>query len=752
MASIISAITGKGTGRLIKRNREYAIKHNLPTLAETFELNKDKWHLSGFKPLSERFNPDWFRPAALEQERNKGVYTKAPWGSKSFKTYWETQLERVRNGYKVHGFTCPGDLYYFLNFYVLPVVKVDEVTGTPIREMGHPNFWDVHYYFSHYVEWGRKSEKDGVCVKPRGVGWSEFVANMGVRMYTGYRDSTTFYGASAEPFLIKDGILTKAWRQLEYQNSSTQRGFKKLRQVYDGRFHKRASKRDREGNESGWGSEILGVVVDAPNKVRGTRTNLLVLEEGGSFKQSKKAVMTAKALTTIGGVKFGYLIIFGTGGDESSSGESLQGLIEMFYKPNVFGMLGVLNRYNEGKEIKETGFFFATYEAQQKFMNSQGITDIQLAHEAELKVRKQLEDNGAVKELQDYKAEFPFIPEEAFAKSGTNIFNKIKIANQKVKLKSVHPKLKPERGELEWVRKEGTNKITGVKWIPLATGRIQILEHPERDSFGETLKNLYISGIDSIDFGVDTSLIGEAGSKFSMLVKKKFLHPEKLNNIYVAEYTERPKDERMAFEVALKMAIYYNLKINVERTRKEVISYFRQHHMLRFMAKQPSIINSDVNASKHSNNYGTPINPKVIIHYLNSIKDYVEDFCDMVFFEDLLDELNGYAYELKTKFDRIAAMGMCELLDEEFDAAGLNVKGSEEPMQQMTAWGYYTDENGYKRFGILPGNQTREFKDNMGFPDIESLEKSEQDTAVRWVNTKEEPTIGSNENALQFEL
>jgi hypothetical protein len=732
--------------RLIKKNREFAIKHDLPTLVETFDLNKELWPLSKFKQLSERFNPDWFRPAALDQARHGGKYTTAPYGSKAFKDYWDTQIERIRNGYNIHGYHCPGDLYNFLNFYVLPVIQKNPITGNNDRTMGHPEFWDVHYYFAHYIEWCRKTNKDGVCLKPRGVGWSEYVANMGTRMYTGFPNSTTLYTASAEGYLIKDGILTKAWRQLEYMNQETQRGLKKLRMVYDMRMHKRASKKDKEGNESGWLSEILGLVVDSPEKLRGTRANLLVMEEGGSFKKSKKVVMTAKALTTIGGVKFGLLIVFGTGGDESSTGEALMGLMEMYYKPSVFDMLPIKNRYNEAREVRETGFFFGAYECMLLFMSSQGITDVEEAYNYHLVKRKEMEEQGAVKELQDYKAEYPFIPEDAFSKSGTNIFNKIKIANQQVRLRNAKDIITPERGELEWIRKPGTNKITGVKWIKTPNGRIRILQHPEKDRAGNPYKNLYIGGIDSIDFGTENSLIGDKGSKFSIVVKKKYLHAEKLNNIYVAEYTERPTDERIAYETALKLCIYYQLKVNVERTKKEVISYFRQHKMLRFIAKEPSIIKNDISSDSYSGNYGTPINEKIIIHYLKNIKNYINDSCDMMFFAEILDEWNNYAYELKTKFDRVAAMGMCELLDEDMDAAGLDAKAMNSEEEELKSFGFYIDEKGYKRYGEIPEKSyaTKQI--------LDKLELETQPSPLRWVDAEEEPSIGHQENSLQFEI
>jgi hypothetical protein len=691
--------------RLIKKNRDFAKKHDLPTLAETFELNKDLWHLSKFKPLSERFDPKWFKPAALDAKKNGGKYTKAPYKSKAYREYWDAQYKRCVEGYDTHGFHCPGDLYYFLNFYVLPIIETNAKSGRKSRALNHPDFWDVHYYFAHYIQWARTLEQDAVCLKPRGVGWSEYNASMGCNQYTAFKGSTVMFTASSIGYLTSDGIMSKVNRQLNWQNENTQRGFKKLRQKKNTPLNSRASKLDREGNEKGWLSEILGKVIDSPDKLRGTRTDLLVLEEAGSFKHSKKAVSTAKALTEIGGVKFGTLVAFGTGGDESSKGEALEGLKEMLLHPDIYNMLGIKNRYNGGKSIITSGFFFSSYECMQKYMNSQGITDLEQAYNSKMAIRKKIEDAGAVKLLIDEKAEYPFIPEEAFMKGGSNLFDRIKLANQKLRLsyELLEGKSAPERGELEWERKSGTNVITGVRWVPKADGRIVITEPPMRDSKGEVYKNLYIGGIDSIDTGSANSLVGSAGSKFGLLIKKRYLNAKTTGNKYVARYMERPEDERTAYEISLKIAMYYNAKYNVERTKKEVISWYRQHKVLKkYIVNQPSLIGNDVSSKRTADIPGTPINPKVIAHYIGLIKQYTIDYADTIEDMDLLDQMLNYSDEMKTIYDLIAAMGMCELLDEELDAVGSVPSIPRKASAGLELWGYYIDKNGYKKNGPIP--------------------------------------------------
>ena len=67
--------------------------------------------------------------------------------------------------------------------------------------------------------------------------------------------------------------------------------------------------------ESGWMSQINGIVADTPDKIRGERCELLIFEEAGSWGGLRKAVVQGEALVNILGTRFGYKVIGGTGGD-----------------------------------------------------------------------------------------------------------------------------------------------------------------------------------------------------------------------------------------------------------------------------------------------------------------------------------------------------------------------------------------------------------------------------------------------------
>jgi hypothetical protein len=78
--------------------------------------------------------------------------------------------------------------------------------------------------------------------------------------------------------------LDKIWLQMDWLNENTEGAFKRVRMVSNTKTHKRASKKDREGGEApdSHKSEVMGIVCDEPDKVRGDRTQILIFEEAGA--------------------------------------------------------------------------------------------------------------------------------------------------------------------------------------------------------------------------------------------------------------------------------------------------------------------------------------------------------------------------------------------------------------------------------------------------------------------------------------
>lgn len=672
------------------------------------------YELTGYRPITATkgldFDPSWFTEAR-ETFKRTGHYCQYRPNTKAYSDFWTEQYIRCRDGMTVNGYTITGDNYFFLNFYQLMDLTSAEKAGSS-RNYDFPNFFVKQYEYFHYIELCKRLRKNAIGLKARGVGFSEIGAAIVVNTYNCRRNSVIVVAAALENYLTK--TLSKCWKQLDFLNDYTDGGFFKLRQVKDTEFTKRASVLkivNGQKVESGWMSEINGINADKPSKIRGDRTDLLIYEESGSWPKWKKAFEQGDALVGIQGAKFGIKMAWGTGGD---SGPALEGLADAYYKPNVYDALPYRHNYTPTGEEIISCYFIPSYSiindpARPDLLDKRGWTDPIKGREYYERKRDEKADDP--ESLIIHCAEYCFNAEEALALEGTNKFNKVLIAEQIATIRKLKLGMPISHGLLEYTFKNGQHRkedISGFKWIENPNGKVHILEHPlwdinQTDEDGNSIKvekmrNLYVAGIDSIDIGKkDTSEATKDPSDFCIVIKRRAFGNREPQ--YVAYYKDRPNDVREAYKIAIRMLQYYNCMANIEATRMSMISWARDNGYIGFFMKRPRATMPDV-MSGRSNQYGSPATPAVIDHQTDLIADFVNDYCHTIWFPEMLDELNRYTDENKGKFDIIAAMGECELADEEI--RGLVPKEVENINNQFEDIGYYVDEKGYKRYGVIP--------------------------------------------------
>ena len=643
---------------------------------EFFDINLS-YELTGYKPINSTkgldFDPSWFTEARDTFKRT-GHYTQFKPNTKAYADFWTQEYVRCREGMTANGYTITGDHYFFLNYYQLMDLTSTTKAGEG-RQYDFPKFFVIQYEWFHYLEMAKKLRLNAALMKARGCGFSEMDAALSANMYNCRRNSVTVIAASLDNYVSK--TLEKVWKALSFLNDYTDGGFFKLRQIADTAYHKKASYYkmiNGQKVETGWMSQITGIVADKPNKIRGDRTDLLIYEEGGSWPNSTKAFIQGDALTGIQGNRFGIKIIGGTGGD---SGANLEGLRDIYYNPGEYDVLPFRHRFTPTGEELISSFFIpaSRYVNTPECMDSRGYTDEEVGKAHYNKERDKKAKTP--KNLITYTSEYCFNADEAFALEGDNKFNKVLIAEQIAQIRINKNAPKVEKGELDATLKNG--KLTGFNWIENNSGKIHILEHPvwsdeyaykikklkkEYEERGEhfempdkyeEMRNLYVAGIDSIDIGQkDTSASTKDPSDFCIVIKKRAFGNQEPQ--YVAYYKDRPNDVRDAYKTAIKLCQYYNCMINIEATRMSMVSWARDNKFIHMFMKRPRATMTDVMRGK-SNQYGSPATLAVIDHQTDLIADFVNDYCHTIWFDTMLDELNRYTDENKTKFDMVAAMG-----------------------------------------------------------------------------------------------
>ena len=539
--------------------------------------------------------------------------------------------------------------------------------------------------------------------------------------------------ANAQNYIDKS--LDKVWGGMTFANDNTDGGFFKLRQVLDKQMAKKASYYKMVNGqkvEDGWGSLIEAIVADNDRKIRGDRVDLLIYEEAGSNPVLRPSYIKGNALVEIGGNRFGIRLVGGTGGDR----DGLEGLSEMFYNPEAYNVLPFLNNYNEEGDWVKTAFFIPANIAFYRpgYVDERGVCNIKKATEYYENERAKLE--GTPKALIDYRAEYCFYPSEAFALEGDNIFNKVKLVEQisAIKFKKEYvPKI--ETGYMEFIYSNPNHKretISGVRFKPHPDGPIHILQHPlweirnndrepgeseetyvERKQLEEgisfsKMNSLYVTGIDGIDLGQqDTSEATKNPSKFCAMIKRR-VHGMKAP-MYVAYYLDRPQRIEEAYEQTLALMYYYNAIANVEASKVGILTWAKKEKWMNFFMRRPRVCQGDPNKKRSATApYGTTTSVAMIAHGLQLVASYIEDYYSEIWFLELLNQFLKYTDENKGKFDMVAACQMAEIADEELSEI---IPAPAKPVsEKFRDVGYYRDEKGIMRYGIIPKHTENQVK------------------------------------------
>jgi len=453
-----------------------------------------------------------------------------------------------------------------------------------------------------------------------------------------------------------------------------------------------------------------------PGKTRGKRPTKQLVEEFAAFPPShqKGALGACKRESrgswyVMGSIKKCQVYYSGTGGTvENDEAEGI------FCNPKAHEIL-----HTNDFEM-ESAFFCPTHIKRAGTWEKTGCPDVEKATK-----EVQVEREAAKNEPETYSGllqEYPMNIKEVFMRKGTNIFNQDKIATQRINIAHTKDIPKPTKGFLKWDRAEN-GKIIGVTFSPSSIGDIEILEHPHwltdeaTDEEKQPMPNLYVAGCDSIDQGTGDSSYAKdnrKGSELAILIKKRILSKgyfRSSSNIYVAKYNKRSENVRDDWDNALKLAYYFNAEVNIEYTKIGIVSWFRDQGFYHLLKKRPSINLQNADPNRQTNLIGTTAAGPIIDHMDQRIKAYIDDFYDIIWFPGLLEQLQDYNREDRTKYDFVIAMGLCELSDE--DLMGREAKPPEKATEGLQLFGYYSEYvNGkkIKRYGVIP-NQNGEAKD-----------------------------------------
>ena len=545
--------------------------------------------------------------------------------------------------------------------------------------------------------------------KARRKGYSFKDGAICANIYNIERNAQIIIGASEKKFLYPKGTMGMASDYLNFLNEHT--AWAKSRDYVDKQDHKRASYKTTVNGtiiEKGYKSEIFALSFkDNPDAARGKDAKIILLEEAGAFPNLKDAFAAIVPALTAGAYITGQIIIFGTGGDMESGTVDFA---DMFYNPEVYGLLPFINIWDDDAENTTCGFFHPVTWNMEGYYDKMGNSDIEGATAFEMERRRNiLEKSSSSSTVQKHIQEFPFKPSEAFLTVSTNNFPVVELRNQlnkviaeKLQLKKGTPvylsmsdgkvSAKPDlKNELEplYNYQPKTENLVGA---PI------IYEYPVDDA----PRGLYKIGFDP--YRQDLS---EGVSLASIIVYKGTHVGSFTNNIIVAEYVGRPAEADDVNRIASMLAELYNAEIMHENEVTQVKNYFRRVKKLHQLALQPdSVISKSVKNSTVSRIYGCHMNvqmkdagEKYIKDWLLEIRDYDENGTpilnlEMIYSIGILEEL--IRYNRKGNFDRVMAFMQCMFFEQEDELGKEYSSGADATLKSVIeAFDFYKLKNNY---------------------------------------------------------
>lgn len=666
---------------------------------------------------------DYFRQPAIFFENN-GKYTNIPANSNpksEYAEFWKEELRRWKHGLvrESDGEWVPGTLYFYWNYSPIWLVeKVGNTTdnkktkGERLRKFPKP--WLGDYLYFHYTQQAKDNGRHGKVLKTRGIGFSFKNASESPRNMYVYRGSgnPNFHLASDKTFLSGDkGIWGKILDVLDWIAEHTP--LPKMR-VVDGKkaMELQLGYNDDYGNRKGLLSSVFGISLkDNPDKARGIRGPLIHYEEDGLFPNLEKAWNVNRKAVEDGDVAFGFMLAGGTGGVE---GASFSGSEKLFYKPNAYNIYGIPNVYDKNTNGEnECGFFWGAYLNRNGcYEETDGEPDVMKALVEILldrfTVKYGSSDSSAITQK---KAEEPITPQEAIMRTEGTMFP---VADLKEYLESISPKKESFLAE-HYVGELVLNNTGGVEWRPSTdkyplrsydssdgdkTGCLEIFEMPRKNNDGQIVRGRYIAGIDPIDADTGSSL-------FSIQIMDLF------TDRIVAEYSGRPRLANDAYEIALRMLIFYNAEANYESNLKGLFSYFDSKNCLHYLADVPQILR-DMDMVKATNLYGNKAKGTHANKEINkwgrllqaqwlqtkAHGDEEDTRLNMHRVRSIAYVEECIAWNSDGNFDRVSAMGMLFILREDRIKRTASAKANSDKKIKRTTDDSFFDKN-YKASGRI---------------------------------------------------
>jgi hypothetical protein len=526
-------------------------------------------------------------------------------GSKEYYKYWNTQIDRCKNGYKPSGGVhIPGAYYFYLNF--CKILARDESTNR--KKLQAPWYRDLDHEYYDTVYNAKKNGHGVIVLKARDKGFSYMNANMSLYEWTFFANNEVGVGAATPAYVssVRTKILN-SWNKLPPE-------LRLRKDLKDNDVMMQSGYRMKENGtwvEKGLKSILHFRCMDNPDAFRGERLSMMIFEEAGEMKQLIRAYISSEPCFKDGAVQYGVPVIGGTS-----------------------------NVMNKSEDFMKMWYEHETYNLKQLFIPASkalyGFFDLKTGKSDEDKAKEHFEERRAkLRSGKDKSAyylhlqEYPLCPEDAFMQSNKSPFDLEKINMQIANiLSSQSMQGMIQRGRLEW---KNRSKFE-VTFTLDSEGDVLVLEHPRTD-----IMHLDIGAVDSY---YQTEAPSSDSKGCAIIFRRAHMNIDTETNLPIAMYVDRPYTKDIWFENNLKLAAYYNAKLLVEYTDEMFFDYFYKQKATKFLKERP--LSADAPWGRVANKYGVHMKSyqkNLVVEYID---EYVKKNVEGIYFMDLLKDLADF--------------------------------------------------------------------------------------------------------------
>lgn len=585
-------------------------------------------------------------------------------GTSLYEEYWQQERERCIHGYKPKGMTrITGKHYFFLNYWKIKVNDPTVSAADDRKILALPFFRDMDKIYFDAIDECKQDRIGLIVAKARDKGFSMFNSCAAGHEATFFPHNEIGIAAGLDKTIQSLAMKVKIGQAAlpnEFRNNILLENDEIL---YYGYEWNNKGRWEKGGMQSMIHLRTMGANA---NVFKGERMALMIFEEAGEFRKLIEGFRASEPCFRDGKDQFGLPIVGGTGGNILNASADFK---NMWYEHENYSLRQLFIPVT----MCYKGFF--------DFTNGRSI--IEGAKQHELNHRKKLE-KGDAKSYNLYVQNFPFTPEESFLKATGSPFNLMKINEQIARVRvNKNTDYVIETGWLDWDEEIETvpgnqrmfnKRVFGekVKWRKDPHGPIKILLHPIWKELEDGEKqpeyyNVDIGGIDSID----QDEAGASDSEGAVVIYRRFVSLNQPHNLPVATLKFRSNRSVEFYELALKMAIYYNCQMLVEYTKIDIIDYFKNNGGRRFLKEKPRTVHSPDTTTK--NRYGVHMNKQIKSVGIGLMADDIDANCEDIWFEELLMDFADFG---ERNTDLAMAYMMCQIHN--FDIAKVRVIKQEE--------------------------------------------------------------------------